>query len=95
MFWQPQWHSVEEAMLSEVIYPGELSWSSACSCCWVTPFTFGRISGGPVLHLHICAPLSVPCGPTAEGPACSEEDLPQVNQLEGLNMLQSHGPVLF
>ncbi len=29
-------------------------------------FTFGRPFGGPVLSLHVFAPLPVPCGPPAE-----------------------------
>jgi hypothetical protein len=40
------------------------------------PFTFSCLIGGPVLRLFpMCAPLSVPRRPPAEGPACIEKEL--------------------
>jgi hypothetical protein len=59
------------------------------------PFIISRPIGGPVLILHIRAPLPIPCGSPAEGPAFSERDLPSRWTAFRLSMLQLHGPVDF
>jgi hypothetical protein len=76
--WLPRWRpcgpSVEVAHVMKSSILVNCLWSSACSCR-VAPIHFRPPSGGPVLSLHVCVPLPVPCRPPAKGPACNEVDL--------------------
>jgi hypothetical protein len=52
--------------------PVNCPWGSARSCR-MAPVHFQPPIAGPVLRLHVCAPLPVPRGLPATGPACSQE----------------------
>jgi hypothetical protein len=49
-----------------------IPWGSACSC-HVAPVHFRPPIAGPVLSLHVHAPLPVPHGLPAKGPVCNKE----------------------
>ncbi len=71
--WQPQWRprgpSVEVACAMKSSILVYCSWGSACSCR-VAPVRFQLSIGGPVLSLHVRAPLPVPRRPPVKGPVC-------------------------
>jgi hypothetical protein len=64
--------------------PENCLWGSA-RFCHVAPIHFWAPIGGPVLSLHVRAPLPVPRKPPAKDPACNEVDL-----LIPLNRLEAH-----
>jgi hypothetical protein len=70
--WRPQWHHtwiVEAApKWHKVIYPGELPWASASSCC-VAPHSFSATYRRPSVE----APPSASRRPPAKGTVCSEK----------------------
>ncbi len=71
--------------------PANYPWGSASSSR-MPPVNFWPPLSVPVLSLHVCAHLPVPCGPPAKGPACSGRDLPSQWTAVGLSTLQLGGP---
>jgi hypothetical protein len=69
-------------------------WGSACSC-WVTTVHFLPTIAGPVLSLHIRAPLPVPRGPPAKGPVCNKENCQPGEPPWGLARSSCEAPVHF
>jgi hypothetical protein len=93
--WWPRWCprvsqlSWKCAMKSSVLV--NCPWGSARSCR-MAPVHFRLPIGGPMSGLYVRAPLPVPRGPPAEGPACCEVELPSQWTAVGLSTLQLWGP---
>jgi hypothetical protein len=84
------WVAVEVTRAVKSSVPVTCPWGSTRSC-HMAPVHFWPPIGGLVSSLHVNAPLLVPHGPPAKGPACSDVELPSPNEPPW----GSHAPVGF